>query len=258
MSAGGWTDQYYGIQARNIDSGDVAHRITISGIYTLPIGRGHMLLPTANRIVDTVVGGWELSGLAMIATGTPVTVTSHYQHDAKLAKYRQSDVYGTRIRFFAACAERYVENDTAPGAKHDDYSPFSIVPYNTHNTILDQRSKGMWDSNTFYDYTGGTCPNGAAFRDNGTYAPGIRTTYTGMRTSGNRNFDASLSKNFALYEGFKLQIRIDAFNVLNHPIWTGGPSTDTGNSNGLFGILDTSGGASNNSRVGQLSAKVVW
>ena len=84
MDAGGWTDQHYGIKARNIDSGDVTHSITISAVYQLPVGRGRTLLPTVNRIVDTVIGGWELSGMSLLATGTPITVTSYYLHNAKL------------------------------------------------------------------------------------------------------------------------------------------------------------------------------
>jgi hypothetical protein len=247
MSAGSWTDQNYGVVARNIDGGDVAHRISLSGIYTLPIGRGHMLLPTANRIIDTAIGGWELSGMSVISTGTPVTVTSHYLHNAKLTKYRQADKHGIYQRFFEPCAERYVRNDSASNTK-DNYSPYSIVKYNDPNTFLG-------GSNTTYDYTG-TCANGSDFRDVGSYAPSLRTTYTGMRTDGNKSFDTSLSKNFELYQSFKLQLRIDAFNVLNHPEWTGGPDTGTGDGN--FGILDESGGASNSSRIGQLSAKITW
>jgi len=57
--------------ARNIDGGDMAHRITISGVYMLPVGRGHMLLRDTNRVVDAVIGGWEFSSLFIMQTGTP-------------------------------------------------------------------------------------------------------------------------------------------------------------------------------------------
>jgi hypothetical protein len=252
MDAGGWTDQHYGIQARNIDSGDVTHSVTLSAVYMLPIGRGRLLLPRANRVVDAAIGGWELSGMSMLATGTPVTVTSYYLHNAKLAKYRQKDQGGTYIRFFAPCAERYVEQEykdpTTGNYATTDTSPWVILPYNDSNTFLGS-------SNTTYDYNGG-CPNGADFRDVPNYAPAVRTTYTGIRTAGNKSFDISFSKNFALYSNFKMQLRMDAFNVLNHPEWSGGPDTTT--SDGTFGILNEQNGASNTPRVGQLSAKITW
>jgi hypothetical protein len=54
----------------------------------------------------------------------------------------------------------------------------------------------------------------------------------------------------------KLQVRADAFNVLNHPEWTGGPDTSTGDA--TFGIMTKSSSVSNSARIGQLSAKIVW
>jgi hypothetical protein len=49
---------------------DVKHRLVASAIYYLPIGEGRMWAPSS-KIVDAVIGGWELAGLVQLQTGTP-------------------------------------------------------------------------------------------------------------------------------------------------------------------------------------------
>jgi hypothetical protein len=45
-------------------------------VYQLPFGRGKMLLNTANRALDEVVGGWQISGTLVLSSGNPFTVYS--------------------------------------------------------------------------------------------------------------------------------------------------------------------------------------
>ena len=65
--------------------------------------------------------------------------------------------------------------------------------------------------------------NKAAFVANpaGTWGTSARNTLIGP---GITNVDASIIRNFSLMRGKSLQFRLEAFNVLNHPIW-GDPST---------------------------------
>lgn len=53
--------------------------------------------------------------------------------------------------------------------------------------------------------------------------------YTGVRLPNNHQFDASVSKRFAYNERMNLQLRLDAFNLLNHPNWSqvGGTGANT-------------------------------
>jgi hypothetical protein len=53
---------------------DVRHNLTITHVLELPIGRGRRLLGDANRIVNTLVGGWSLAGLAVLRSGEPVNI----------------------------------------------------------------------------------------------------------------------------------------------------------------------------------------
>jgi len=54
---------------------DVRNNFTASAIWSLPIGRGKYLLSGVNRAVDTVIGGWELSGIGIAHSGFPLNIT---------------------------------------------------------------------------------------------------------------------------------------------------------------------------------------
>jgi hypothetical protein len=54
---------------------DMRRYFTSSAIWQLPVGRGHAVLGSANRAVNAVVGGWELSGVGTSRSGLPVNVT---------------------------------------------------------------------------------------------------------------------------------------------------------------------------------------
>ncbi|HKE25950.1 MAG TPA: TonB-dependent receptor [Bryobacteraceae bacterium] len=68
------------------------------------------------------------------------------------------------------------------------------------------------------------------------------------------NLDASLFKNFQFKERFKLQIRGEFFNAVNHPNY-GQPGTSLGSA--TFGTI-TSLAANSNMRQGQIGAKILF
>ena len=55
---------------------DVRHAFKGYAVYELPFGKGKILLNTSNRLLDAVVGGWQLSGTVVLSTGNPFTVYS--------------------------------------------------------------------------------------------------------------------------------------------------------------------------------------
>ena len=50
---------------------DVRHSVVMNGILNLPFGRGATFFSGANRAVDTLIGGWSLSGLMHWTSGLP-------------------------------------------------------------------------------------------------------------------------------------------------------------------------------------------
>ncbi len=51
------------------DSGLPRHRLTVSGSWEVPLGKGRAYLSSANRLVDGVVGGWVVTGLMTYQSG---------------------------------------------------------------------------------------------------------------------------------------------------------------------------------------------
>ena len=97
------------------------------------------------------------------------------------------------------------------------------------------------------------------------YAVGRQNETFGVRQPGANTFNASASKNFKipgatklyLSEDTNLQLRVDIFNVLNHPNWDEGYNNDPSSID--FGtIAEGPSGPTNLPRYLQLSARLSW
>ena len=230
MDSGGWKDTNYRVPSRSIDSNDYTHRVTLSGVYQLPVGTGALILPNANKALNNIIGGWELGALYVYHTGSPWAVPNNpneqYIHNAYVKPHIQKD--DGYLRLAAACADNYVEN-----------------------------SAGVYKLTALsFDYDG-TCTNGPDFVAVPSYGETTNTVYTGIRIPRVQQFDANLSKNFKLYNALGLQIRLEAFNALNHPLWSEKPDGSTEDS--TFGLIEKGPtGQSNLPRQMQLMVKVTW
>ena len=54
---------------------DVRHNFTTSAIWIVPVGKGHQLLGNASPLMNSLFGGWQLSGIGTARTGLPGNVT---------------------------------------------------------------------------------------------------------------------------------------------------------------------------------------
>jgi hypothetical protein len=59
---------------RGVANYDQRRRLVMNWVYEVPVGKGRAVLGNANRFVDSVLGGWQLNGIVMLADGTPLTV----------------------------------------------------------------------------------------------------------------------------------------------------------------------------------------
>ncbi len=229
MDAGGWKDETFRVKSRGIDGNDHTHTITVSGVYRLPVGRGRLLLANSNRLVDDAIGGWELGSLWKMQTGAPIDIGMYYLNSAHINRHIQKD--NGYIREIAACVEQWEESTNAQGQ-----TVYTMTPL-------------KYDTDT-------SCANGANFENPEQWMPATNGVYSG-RTLPWEQFDANLSKNFTLYERLQLQVRMEAFNALNHPVWNQAPDTNIQDS--TFGTVERGAWGQNNlPRQMQLSAKIVW
>lgn len=60
---------------RALSAHDVKHRGVITFAWEVPVGRGRKLGTNWNRWLDAFLGGWELSGFALLQSGVPLHVT---------------------------------------------------------------------------------------------------------------------------------------------------------------------------------------
>ena len=55
-----------------VSNQDVPHRLTVNGIWELPLGRGRRFGGSAHPVVSGVIGGWQIQGIYTYQTGFPV------------------------------------------------------------------------------------------------------------------------------------------------------------------------------------------
>jgi hypothetical protein len=60
-----------------ISPDDIPHRLVISYVYALPVGRGQHFLSNASGITNAVLGGWHVSGVQQYQSGNPMWVNSN-------------------------------------------------------------------------------------------------------------------------------------------------------------------------------------
>jgi hypothetical protein len=201
---------------------DSTHVLVASGVYQLPFGNGKRYFSGAKGIANAVLGGWEYNWIANFRSGRPINLPTDVDliADPTLAD-------SSFERFFNTCV---LDRNAAAT------DPLRIRQPNATRTAFEPCSNPAW-----------------ATRPANTLANTV-FRLSNLREPWAPIFDMSLIKNFGLSEGMKLQLRLEAFNAFNTPLF-GGPNTGSGNLN--FGriIPQNSVRNGNNFRTIQLGAK---
>jgi hypothetical protein len=194
---------------------DRPHRFTLAETWVLPIGRGRAFGKDMNRVLDAVVGGWQVNGTYEWQSGEPLALNNNL----------------------------FFEGD------------------------LDSLTARIGDSNGSGQKYGIDIP--AIYNVNGPNAPrlitlnsfGLRNVPTALDNIRNQPYsiaNLSLSKNFQVGEGKRLQFRAEAINAFNHPYFGAGIGLNPGSStapNAAFGFVTAQ---RNNPRDIQLGAKFTF
>jgi hypothetical protein len=76
-----YTNDYRDIHNTHLDKTlspyDATHVVLMNGIWELPVGRGRKFLSSAGKVVDTILGGWQLNGIFNFSTGRPLLITTN-------------------------------------------------------------------------------------------------------------------------------------------------------------------------------------
>ncbi len=182
---------------RSVSLFDIKHAFAATLLYDLPFGRGRSFFSNMPGVLEHIIGGWSLSGVGRIQGGIPMVTLLR-------------DDNGLGILNPATANLRTIRPDVVPG-----------VP------LLNPQ----WSRDC---PTGSGCEpyfNPAAFERpvKGTLGNAPRT-FDGARSPTQHFLDLAVQKNFPLgNEGKRrLQLRVDAINVFNHPIFRTGRLEDAG------------------------------
>jgi hypothetical protein len=176
---GNFVNSYDVASSRASSSFDERHMLNVGYVWDIPVFR-------KNGLTHSLLGGWQYSGIATLASGTPLTVTN-------------GTTYGDNAG---------VGNGVGTGSYPDIISnPKANIPPKS-DLAGPSYSKFAYNPNAFAVPTGLTFGN--AGRDS-------------LNNPGRVNFDMALFKHFALKESMALEFRAEAFNVFNHPEWSGFP-----------------------------------
>ena len=61
---------------KGVSDFDVRHSVSGFAVYQLPVGKGQKLFGGANKVVNGIIGGWQVSGLYNITSGLPRSVNN--------------------------------------------------------------------------------------------------------------------------------------------------------------------------------------
>jgi hypothetical protein len=199
---------------RSLSTFDIPAVLQLSYTYDLPLGRGKYLFGNMPKLLDTIVGGWKTNGVWRLADGRPLAMG--------VADPNALPTYGQR-------------------------PDINGKPKRTHGSA--SASSSSWINNYFSNpgvFSKPTIP----------FALGNAPRATGLvRSPKSFNTSMSMEKEFSLArlrEGMKFELRLEAENALNHPVF-GTPDTSVDDPN--FGVTSYT---SNSARQVQLGGKVTF
>jgi hypothetical protein len=82
---------------------DVRHIINVNAIWSLPIGRGQWLLSDSNKVVNGILGGWQIAGIYRWNSGLPAP---NFFDDARWATNWNAQSNVVRTRRLQSCPNR--------------------------------------------------------------------------------------------------------------------------------------------------------
>jgi hypothetical protein len=188
---------------------DVRNYVVASYSFHLPFGDW-----VSNRLTKSLIGGWSVTGITKMASGVPVTMSDSED-------YSLTGAGGVDFPY-------YTPGPLFAGGVHGDRNPRDHNPF-FNTSLFTRESKEFTPKTLGYGLAGNS-------RRRFFYGPGLDST------------DVAVLREFHIHEVNVIQLRVEAFNVLNHTEF-GAPSGSVTSSS--FGNITTA----INPRVLQVAVK---
>lgn len=194
-----------------ISGNDATHRLVLATVFNVPIGRGLWIGNDMNRVLDGFIGGWAISAIITEQSGQPLAFSTS-----------------------GGASGLFIDGNQRPNLLCNQLS--SGISY--HQAAANGLN-GAGNSSVF---------NSSCFGFPGDEMPGNAPRYIAtVRGDGIHNTDLSLSKEFTIREGMKLQIRGEFFNFTN-TVRFAFPNTSVGSSS--FGTVTSSANTPRHTQIG--------
>lgn len=195
----------------SVDGADTPHRLVFGWSYELPFGRGKPIANGVNRVLNGIVGGWQVNGVLTLQSGFPIALST------------TTPISGGTQRPNIQGNPRSQHNDREVVDSRGDVRYFNYNP-----AAINCSDAGAGAICAAPDQIPGNAPR---YNDD-------------LREPMINNLDLSVFKNFTWGEHKRLQIRAEFFNftntpifgVGNHPFGAGGDSIILGAEN--FGAIN--------------------
>jgi hypothetical protein len=242
MDSGGYADTDYRILNHHIDTGTYKWRFATNAAWHLPVGQGRKFLGNSNRLVDSAVGGWTMGVVYYYQAGNPVSISGFEQVHKQTGGPKREFWNGYNL----------IQGTSHCWGYYDTSSSAAVA---ANEPIL---TKESWAS----------CPksNPTARSDfdyilRPSWAETQNISDTGIRNPRAQQLDISLSKTVPIYDRLKVEVRLDGYNIPNHPSWGNHGyyiNTWSENDPDTGSISMTWDQQTNIPRNVQLSAKIIW
>jgi hypothetical protein len=200
---------------------DRTHDFRFNGTYGLPFGPGKALLRNSSGVLARVVEGWEMSWIADLTTGAPLSIGTFTTTGSvgvnSLYANGTPDIVGPfpfkdkGVRWGTAVPG---VTKTAAGLLYGSYwDPAAFIGIKDPQCLaVAANLQSLCTLNAVADAkTGQVLLQNAQPGTRGNLGQNI------LEGPGLRRLDASVRKSFKVGETRSFQLRVDAYNVLNHP-----------------------------------------
>lgn len=194
---------------------DVRHSFNASVMYDLPVGRGRRALGNTSKLVDMLLGGWEVGGVVNARTGLPVDVTIA-RNDIAYRVNSTGAIVDAPVVSDGQVLTTPIVNNPYGGAFRSNRRP-DVVP--GVNPFL----KNPHDKRVYLNPAAFAIPAPGAYGNLGRWA---------LHGPGLAQVDFTLHKRFPVNERVNLEFRTEIYNVLNRANFAN-PSARLNNSLGV-------------------------
>ncbi|MGH9666366.1 MAG: hypothetical protein ACRD9L_18210, partial [Bryobacteraceae bacterium] len=211
-----------------VDTAIPEHHVTFNGIVDLPVGKGKRWLRNSNRLVNALVGGYQLAFVGQVLSQSFEVGASNWGATSEMQEYGSSvpvnDCRSGVCRPAYLWYNGYLSPTVVNAAKNgvtgvpSNYVPYEAPINNTpgtsnfgNNNVPVTLKNG---TQVVTGYSPGPAP-AASSSASQAVSPGNAFAKTVLLGPYNFNTDVSLYKVFSITEKVSLRINVDAFNAFN-------------------------------------------